>query len=127
MAKRKFEKGARVEVVSDSSGHRQPVGTVYTIKGKNNGYYITEEMPHLFFLPADLKANSCTVESLEKEVGERECEIAGLRAKIDYLKETGETNFCAKQYKAYQTLKLLADDSSMTLLEKAKRVAELYN
>jgi hypothetical protein len=127
MAKRKFDNGVTVTITGDTSSHRQPLGTNLTIKGKQNGYYTVEELPNVYFLPADLEAFACTVESLEKQIGEMECEIAGLRSKINYLKETGESTFCPKQFKAYQTLKLLADDSNMTLLEKAKKVAELYN
>jgi hypothetical protein len=127
MAKLKIEKGTQVELVADSSGHRQTLGKVLTIKGKQNGYYLTEEIPNVYFLAADLKEFACTQESMEKEIAKLNEEIKALQVKIDYLKETGETKFCPKQFKAYQTLKLLADAEGLTLIEKARRVAELYN
>jgi hypothetical protein len=127
MAKRKFENGQQAEITQDTSGHRQPVGTVVTIKGKQNGYYFTEKMPNVYFMASDLKAFTCTVETLTKEIENHQNDIKQLQTKIDYLKETGEEKFCMKQYKAYQTLKLLQDEQNLSLIEKARRVAELYS
>lgn len=126
MAKRKFEKGDMVEVFQDTTGHRQPVGTTGVIKGRQNGYYFLEEFPNVYFMPADLQKYSCTVETLNAEIADKEKEIVELRAKITYLEETKVEKFCPREFRAYQTLKLLQDDGSLSLMEKARRVAELY-
>lgn len=66
------------------------------------------------------------IESLRKKKKDIDGDIQEIKDKINYLKETGNTEYDENEFKAYHTLELL-EDPNMTRLEKSKLIARLVN
>lgn len=124
MAKNKFSPGDVAIVARNGAGHNVPLGTEVIISKRDHNYYYVTDSPRAF-LPTDLDHAALTIEQLEKQIVSKESEIAKVKVKIDYLKESGAEKFCIKEFKAYQILKML-QNSDMSMLERAKKIAELY-
>ena len=65
-----------------------------------------------------------TVEELEAEKEIAKASVEALQTKIDWLTETGNTEFDEEEYKVYATLKLL-EKTDLTIGEKSKLIAGL--
>lgn len=65
-----------------------------------------------------------TVEELEAEKEIAKASVEALQTKIDWLTETGNTEFDEEEYKVYATLKLL-EKTDLTITEKSKLIARL--
>jgi hypothetical protein len=64
------------------------------------------------------------IEELEKELIETKTKLESIQSKINWINETGSTEFSEDEFRVYQTLKLL-DDSKLSMIEKSKLIAEL--
>jgi hypothetical protein len=65
-----------------------------------------------------------TLEELDAEKNSLKTKIDLIQTKIDWLSETGNSEFDEEQYKVYTTLKLL-EKKDLSTLEKSKLIAEL--
>ena len=65
-----------------------------------------------------------TIEELEAEKEIAKASVEALQTKIDWLTETGNTEFDEEEYKVYATLKLL-EKTDLTITEKSKLIAGL--
>ncbi len=65
-----------------------------------------------------------TLEELDAEKNSLKTKIDLVQTKIDWLSETGNSEFDEEQYKVYTTLKLL-EKKDLSTLEKSKLIAEL--
>ena len=65
-----------------------------------------------------------TLEELNHEKDSLKSKIDLIQTKIDWLSETGNSEFDEEQYKVYTTLKLL-EKKDLSTLEKSKLIAEL--
>jgi hypothetical protein len=65
-----------------------------------------------------------TLEELDAEKNSLKSKIDLIQTKIDWLSETGNSEFDEEQYKVYTTLKLL-EKKDLSTLEKSKLIAEL--
>jgi hypothetical protein len=68
--------------------------------------------------------NPITLEELDAEKNSLKSKIDLIQTKIDWLSETGNSEFDEEQYKVYTTLKLL-EKKDLSTLEKSKLIAEL--
>ena len=64
------------------------------------------------------------IKELEQELTETKTKLESIQSKINWINETGSTEFSEDEFKVYQTLKLL-DDSKLSMIEKSKLIAEL--
>ena len=64
--------------------------------------------------------------SIAKKISEKKKEIEALQAKLDFMKESGETTYNENTFKAYQTLKLI-DNKKLSNMERAKLISKLIN
>lgn len=65
-----------------------------------------------------------TIEELEAEKEIAKASVEALQTKIDWLIETGNTEFNEDEFKVYATLKLL-EKTDITITEKSKLIAGL--
>ena len=64
------------------------------------------------------------IKELEQELTKTKTKLESIQSKINWINETGSTEFSEDEFKVYQTLKLL-DDSKLSMIEKSKLIAEL--
>jgi hypothetical protein len=65
-----------------------------------------------------------TIEELRDEYTEKENEMKEIGAKIEWMEETGLTEFNEYEFKVYQTLKLF-ENKELTMVEKSRLIANL--
>jgi hypothetical protein len=65
-----------------------------------------------------------TLEELRNQYTEKENEMKEIGFKIEWMEETGSTEFDENEFKVYQTLKLF-EDKELTMVEKSKLIAKL--
>lgn len=63
-------------------------------------------------------------QELAETIAETKTKLESIQSKINWINETGSTEFSEDEFKVYQTLKLL-DDSKLSIIEKSKLIAEL--
>lgn len=71
-----------------------------------------------------MKSITQTKEEFEEKLKQLTDEIGIIKTKIEWLDESGNTEYNEDEYKVYQTLKLLEDDK-ISKIEKSKIIAEL--
>jgi len=103
-----FKKGATV-IISNKS-----YGSAYF----DNGRYSIS--------PMYLNKIDNTKLAISKKITEKKKEIEELQAKLDFLKESGETKYNENTFKAFQTVKLL-DNKKLTAMDKAKLISGLIS
>lgn len=86
---------------------------IQTICGRNAGWIYNYEID-----------NPVTLEELNAEKDSLKSKIDSIQTKIDWLTETGNSEFDEEQYKVYTTLKLL-EKKDLSTMEKSKLIAEL--
>ena len=86
---------------------------IRTVCGINYGWVYDYEIDSLM-----------TLEKLNDEKDLLKSKIDLIQTKIDWLSETGNSEFDEEQYKIYTTLKLL-EKKDLSTLEKSKLIAEL--
>ena len=84
--------------------------------GANAGWVYEWEM-------ADYKL---TIEELRDEYTEKENEMKEIGVKIEWMEQTGSTEFKENEFKVYQALKLF-ENKELTMVEKSKLIAKLIN
>ena len=67
-----------------------------------------------------------TIEELRDEYTEKENEMKEIGIKIEWMEQTGSTEFKENEFKVYQTLKLF-ENKELTMVEKSKLIAKLIN
>ena len=72
----------------------------------------------------EMEVYALGIKELEQELSEAQTKIDTIQSKINWINETGSTEFSEDEFKVYQTLKLL-DDSKLSMIEKSKLIAEL--
>jgi hypothetical protein len=132
--------GTKLVVVGCTSGHGSPIGTKLTLK---NWYYgsgcgtpatgVQVNECNSWFSLCDVRLDSYTKKDLEEELKnveekltEAKTNVENVKLKIEFIKETGSSNFNENEYRAYNTLKTL-EYSKLSTLEKAKHIASLFN
>jgi len=65
-----------------------------------------------------------TIEELENEKASLKTSMDSIQTKIDWLKETGNSEFDENEFKVYATLKLL-EKNELSISEKSKLIASL--
>jgi hypothetical protein len=73
---------------------------------------------------ADYKG--ATLEELRDEYTEKENEMKEIGIKIEWMEQTGSTEFKENEFKVYQTLKLF-ENKELTMVEKSRLIANLIN
>jgi hypothetical protein len=133
----KMKKGTKLVIIGNSTNHNIPIGTkiVYKQTYPNSGYGdCFMAMGYSQYISVnDVRTETCTVEELETELfeaGQRvifaKNEVEVIKAKIEYLREVGGKEFKENEFIAYNTLKAL-ENSSLSTIEKAIRIASLFN
>jgi len=72
----------------------------------------------------EMEGYALGIKELEQELTETKTKLESIQSKINWINETGSTEFSEDEFKVYQTLKLL-DDSKLSMIEKSKLIAEL--
>jgi len=67
-----------------------------------------------------------TIEELRDEYTEKENEIKEIGIKIEWMEQTGSSEFKENEFKVYQTLKLF-ENKELTMVEKSRLIANLIN
>ena len=67
-----------------------------------------------------------TLEELRDEYTEKENQMKEIGVKIEWMEETGSTEFNENEFKVYQTLKLF-ENKELTMVEKSRLIANLIN
>jgi hypothetical protein len=65
-----------------------------------------------------------TLEELRDEYTEKENEMKEVGIKIEWMEQTGSTEFKENEFKVYQTLKLF-ENKELTMVEKSRLIANL--
>lgn len=65
-----------------------------------------------------------TLEELRNQYTEKENEMKEIGFKIEWMEDTGSTEFDENEFKVYQTLKLF-ENKELTMVEKSKLIAKL--
>lgn len=86
---------------------------IRTVGGRDSGWVYDYEID-----------SPMTLEELNVEKDSLKSKIDLVQTKIDWLTETGNSEFDEEQYKVYTTLKLL-DKKDLSIIEKSKLIAEL--
>lgn len=135
MTARNLPKGTKVKIISNSSGHGHPLGSIVSLR--NN---VTSRTTQLYadtptggwFAWNDIETVPITIEEFEdqkeaarKLIRETEVEIESINKKIEYLKENNLKLFDEDEFKAFSTLKTL-EDTNLNTLDKAKKIASLF-
>jgi len=119
--------GKKVKIVTNTSGHGIPIGTVGIIKSKNpsnqNQYYL--EGNASWFYEKDVEVLSMTKADLDESISKLENEIAELKTKQQFMADNNLEEFDGNQYKVFIAISTLNDNSS--IIEKAKVIAGLIN
>lgn len=64
------------------------------------------------------------IKELEEELSETQTKLNTIKSKIDWINETGVTEFLEDEFKVYQTLKLI-ENGNLSIIEKSKLIVEL--
>jgi hypothetical protein len=64
------------------------------------------------------------IKELEQQLSEAQTKLNTIQSKIDWINETGSTEFSEEEFKVHQTLKLL-ENTKISMFEKSKLIAEL--
>ena len=72
----------------------------------------------------EMEGYALGIKELEQELTETKTKLESIQSKINWINETGSTEFSEDEFKVYQTLKLL-DDTKLSMIEKSKLIAEL--
>ncbi len=67
-----------------------------------------------------------TIEELRDDYTEKENEMKEIGIKIEWMEQTGSTEFKENEFKVYQTLKLF-ENKELTMVEKSRLIANLIN
>jgi len=67
-----------------------------------------------------------TLEELRDEYTEKENEMKEIGIKIEWMEQTGSSEFNENEFKVYQTLKLF-ENKELTMVEKSRLIANLIN
>jgi hypothetical protein len=67
-----------------------------------------------------------TIEELRDEYTEKENEMKEIGIKIEWMEQTGSSEFKENEFKVYQTLKLF-ENKELTMVEKSRLIANLIN
>jgi hypothetical protein len=72
----------------------------------------------------EMEGYALGIKELEQELSEAQTKLDTIQSKIDWINETGTSEFSEEEFKVYQTLKLL-ENTKLSMLEKSKLIAEL--
>jgi hypothetical protein len=67
-----------------------------------------------------------TIEELRDDYTEKENEMKEIGIKIEWMEQTGSSEFKENEFKVYQTLKLF-ENKELTMVEKSRLIANLIN
>jgi len=129
-------KGKRVKLIKAPAGktnsENRYIGTdeIFVISSQNTSYnyawYIRNEAGATmgWVYEYEMKFVPESREEIQNELKELEIKANILKEKINWLDETGNTEFDDNEFKVYQTLKLLEKDG-ISIVEKSKAIAAL--
>lgn len=129
MKKDVFKVGDKIQVVKDTCNHRYPVGAVLTVLTVQAGCGVTTyrvEEGQCSVTSLDIKSAIITSDDFRAEIARLEKEIKVVKDKIDFLEEIGSDIYNEKEFAVFQCLKTL-ENSSLSLAEKAKKIANQFN
>jgi hypothetical protein len=67
-----------------------------------------------------------TIEELRDDYTEKENQMKEIGIKIEWMEQTGSSEFKENEFKVYQTLKLF-ENKELTMVEKSRLIANLIN
>lgn len=107
-------KHQNVFIIVSKYGERVKAWNINHLSGTTAGWVYEWEM----------EVYALGIKELEQELTETKTKLESIQSKINWINETGSTEFSEDEFKVYQTLKLL-DDSKLSMIEKSKLIAEL--
>lgn len=130
MASRKqtFKKGALVRVTGNTNSNDYTIGEVYRIKSVSDDTIRCESLDGSWngnnLRKTDCELTGLTVEHYEANLVELQSEMDETQSIIDWMRETGATEYDATEHKVWSVMNAVENDS-LTKLEKVKLIASL--
>ncbi len=115
--------GMKLKVLSNSNGHGSPIGSIVTYSGMVSGHVRIQETGSSY-VKTDLALVKVDRAAMQQEVRRLQSEIMEMNQKLDFMEETGLSEFDETEFKSYRVLQTL-DNGDLSQIERAQIIADL--